>query len=189
MKIELISAPAEEPITLAEAKAQLRVDHDDEDALIESLIIAAREVVESKLERALITQTWAHYFDFLPGDYGFELQPGVSSIVSVQYQDLNDTTQTVDPANYVLTKDAVPQIRLSYSGEWPAALEYSDAVKITVVVGYGDRHAVPEAIKQAIKLLVSHWYENREAVVIGTITATLPLAVDLLLRRYKVVYL
>jgi uncharacterized phiE125 gp8 family phage protein len=58
-----------------------------------------------------------------------------------------------------------------------------------VVAGYGGSHTVPEPIKQAILLLVGAWFENREAVLTGTIVATLPFAVDALLAPYRVVYL
>jgi len=189
MNIELITPPTEEPITLAEAKEHLRVVHSDEDALIESLIIAARETVESKLERVLITQTWKHYFDRFPGEYAYELQAGIQSIASVTYRDLDNVEQTLAPTVYEISKDAVSQFRLAYGQQFPEALERDDSVAISVVAGYGDRYAVPEGIKQAIKLLVGHYYENREAVVVGTTTSVVPMAVDLLLRRYKVLYI
>jgi len=186
----LVTPPALEPITLDEAKAHLRVEHDLDDQLIESLISSATNSVELTLNRALINQTWVHTFDKFPGVLTCDLQAGVSSITSITYQDTANVQQTLPADVYELTGGTVSGFRLAYGKEWPSVLDHKDSVSVTVVVGYGaTRHDVPQAIRQAMLLLIGNWYENRESTVIGTITAQLPHAVDLLLRGYKVPYL
>jgi len=60
---KLVTAPAFEPVSLADAKAQCRVDVADDDALISGLVTAARQYVESETGMALITQTWDVFAD------------------------------------------------------------------------------------------------------------------------------
>ena len=80
------------------------------------------------------------------------------------------------------------RIRLPLSAstvEWPATYAASDAVRITATAGYANIQAVPEVAKHAIRLLVGHWYENREAVVTGTISSDVGLTVEALLSTLK----
>src|SRR5688572_29997630 len=75
-----VSAPASEPLTLAEAKLYLRVDHTNEDALIGDMIVAARMTAESWLKRSLISQAWKlSYDDGIPDIVWLPMGP-VSSI-------------------------------------------------------------------------------------------------------------
>ena len=190
MKNTLITPPALEPITLDEAKLHLRVETDLDDQLIEALIESARVTVETITNRALINQTWLHTFDRFPWEGELELQAGVSTINSVKYKDTDNVEQTLDAAVYELTKCAVPALRLAWQQEWPSTLDHPESVSVEVVAGYGATAAdVPASIRQAMLLLIGHWYENREASVIGTISGELPLAIDLLLNSHKVPYL
>jgi len=191
MNFELITPAASLPLTLAETKQHLRVDFSDDDALIETLIGAAADAVEQMINRVLINSTYAHYFPMFPStDSELELQAGVSSITSVQYLDADGALQTLDPATYELGKGTVNCLRLANSQSWPTTLTHPEAVTVTVVAGFGaDRHSVPDSVKAAMKLLISHWYENRESTVIGTISGELPMAVHLLLSKHKVAYI
>jgi uncharacterized phiE125 gp8 family phage protein len=184
MKRKLVTAATSYPLTLAEVKDHLRVDQDLEDQLIESLIGAATEAVEGLVHRPLVNSTWTHYFDRFPGELSYELQPGVSSITSITYLDENNVEQTLAASVYELSEDWVPMFRLAPDQDWPDVLDHPDSVRVTVVSGFGaDRHAVPDNIKAAMKLMISHWYENREAVTPGSLNE-LPVAVNMLLNRY-----
>ena len=107
MSLTLITAPAIEPLTLADAKAHARVSVTDDDALITAFIQAARERCENMLGRALITQTWEKVLDQFPTAIQLSWPP-IQSIVSVKYIDANGAQQTLAPANYVLDNAAEP---------------------------------------------------------------------------------
>lgn len=186
----LVTAPAEAPVTPAEAKAWLRVDHDDEDELITSLVAAAVAHLDGYsgiLGRAMVNQTWRQDFGCWPGDRVLRLPfPDVSS-VTVKYRDEDDVEQTVNATLYELLEDARgAYVRLKDSFTAPAlADDRSEPVQVTLVAGYGaDADAVPGALKQAIKQLVAYWYENREAVSPGAMTE-LPLGVSALVAPYR----
>src|SRR4051794_4197557 len=71
MRLVQITPPSVEPVTLAEAKLHCKVDFTDDDALITSLIAAARMVCETRLRQALVTQTWVLYLDSFPSAGGY----------------------------------------------------------------------------------------------------------------------
>ena len=155
------SAPAAEPILLADAKAHLRVDGTDEDALIGALISAAREQAEAFLRRALITQTWRLDLDELPPCIALPFPP-VASITSVDYTDTDGNSQTVATSVYEL--DAAESIvRLKYNQVWPSIRDHPDSASVTYVVGYGAAGtSVPASINQGMLMLIGHLFENRE---------------------------
>jgi uncharacterized phiE125 gp8 family phage protein len=174
----LVTPPAEEPVSLAEAKAHLRVDHDAEDTLISMLIGAAREYVEQGAARALMPQTWRLSLESLPGGRcPIELPlPPLRSVESITYQDDDGAEQTLDDALYLVDTDDEPgKVLPVYDGEWPDGRCDVNAVKVTYIAGYEDADHVPKRAKQAILLLVGHWFENREAV--GTAGRELEMAV------------
>jgi uncharacterized phiE125 gp8 family phage protein len=185
MNRELITAPTLEPITLAEAKAHLRVVSADEDALISSLVLAARERAEIYTERALLQQTWEVSLDVFPtGDIRLPLLP-LLSVVSVKYYDTDGVEQTLDVSEYYEDAKSKPA-RIVPVSNWPATKDRPNAVTITIEAGYGETaDKVPQVIKQALLLMVGDMYENREETVVGTIVSTLPLTADRLLRPFR----
>ncbi len=158
MNLSRTVAPATEPVTLAEAKAHLGVTISDDDARIQSLLVAAREWVESTTGLALITQTWVAKLDnFPPGDILKLPKTPIQSITSVGYVDTNGADQTC--TGYTL--DAIGErLYLQYGEDWPSTQGIENAVTITYVTGYGDAADVPESIKQAIKLQVEMHYDR-----------------------------
>ncbi|MCC6426278.1 MAG: phage head-tail connector protein [Phycisphaerales bacterium] len=192
MKYVVTSAPASSPVSLAEAKTHCRVDIDDDDALLASLIAAATDVVEKRCQRALITQTLRLSLDEFPRDKCGVVQPillprpRLQSITSIAYTDSAGDAQTLDSADYQLDDQVEPaEIWPAVGESWPDTQEGKiNAVQITYVAGYGDAAAVPDGLKQAIKLLVGHWYENRETVVVGTIATEIQQTFELLVGMY-----
>lgn len=187
--LSLVTAPAAEPLTLAEAKLHLRVDSDDtsQDTLITSLIVAAREAVEEHTRRALVTQTWDYVADAFPdGDEPILVgKPPLQSVTTLQYVDADGVLQTWAASNYVVDTATIDgAIRLAYDVSWPSAREQYNAVQVRVVAGYGLAAAVPASIKAAMLLLIGHLFEHRESVVTGTIVAELP-TVRALLGPYR----
>jgi uncharacterized phiE125 gp8 family phage protein len=181
----LVTAPTADMVSLSEAKAHCRVDHDDEDAYLSALIEAATGHLDGYsgvLGRALLPQTWRQDFE----DFGdvMRLPVGpVQSITSVIYQDTSGADQTLANTEYVLLRDDFGDyVTLAANKSWPSVGERADAVKITYLAGSA---GIPTAIKHAALLLVGHWFANREAVSSGSMMAT-PMAVDALLTPHRV---
>jgi uncharacterized phiE125 gp8 family phage protein len=196
---KLISGPAVEPISLAEARLHLRLDttgspaaHPD-DTLVTALITAARQHVEAVTARALITQTWEQqHSDFPVGDrIGLEVGPTLS-VTSVKYYDIAGALQTLDTSVYRVLSPvgdhALPAtVELVDGQQWPAVATRSDAMQIRFSAGYGaSSSAVPAPLRSAMLLLIGAWYENREAVIVGQAPSELPLAVRSLLAPFYV---
>jgi uncharacterized phiE125 gp8 family phage protein len=183
MAATLITPPATFPVTLAEAKAQCRVLHTDEDDFITALIAAATGHVEKSCGLGLIAQTWRLSLDGFADTIQLPLAP-IQSVTSVEYLDEAGDLQTASASLYTVDTTDVPgRIVLNDGEDWPETQVVINAVRVTYVVGYA---TPPAPIKQAILLLIGHWFENREGVVTGTITAELPLAVEALLANYRV---
>lgn len=183
MTFILVTAPAEEPITLDEAKDHLRVSGTDEDALILALIVAAREQVENHTSRPLVAQTWKRVVDRFSCQ--IDLKPGATSITSIQYQDEDNTQQTLSASIYELQSNGlIPAVGLKYDQEWPDVLSHKNSVEITFVAGYADADSVPTAIKQACLLMIGHLYENRELTTTMRLEQT-PMAYTYLLDYYR----
>ena len=182
---KLKTAPASEPVSLAEAKTHLRVDSSAEDDLINSLISAARQWAEKYTNRSFITQTWELYLDDLYEC--IELQYGaVQSVTSVKYYDTDNSLQTLSSDNYDTDLISLPaRITRAYNVTYPNTYNRTNAVIIEFTAGYGDASDVPDSIKSAILLLVGHLYENRENVVWGQVKS-LPQGTEFLLNPYRV---
>jgi uncharacterized phiE125 gp8 family phage protein len=166
------------PVTVAEAKEHLRiVDFTDDDDYIAGLIDAARKWCEDYCERTFADCQYTVAFDDfqavrieLPRP---PLRLNASSseaTVSIAYVDTGGTTQTLTWAesstqDFRVDKDFVPGLAYPlYLETWPSTRIDDKAVQVTYLAGYGSVAAVPQAAKHAIKMLVSHWYTNREAV-------------------------
>lgn len=168
--------PASEPVTLAQAKQQCRVDHDDEDDLITALIKPARELAEHRTGRALITQTCLWVMPKLCGEkIAFPVAP-VQSISSITYLDSNGVQQTLPTSVYALDKtgNGKHYLRLLNGQSWPGVLDQFDAVKITFVAGYGDATDIPASVKQWMLLVIAFWYKNKESATDGSVVTELP---------------
>lgn len=191
MPLVLQTAPTSEPVTTAEAKTHLRITTSDDDTYIGTLIAVARKHVETITGRALINQTWDYFLDnFPPGDKIVIPLPRLSSVTSVKYTDKDNVQTTLAASKYIVDTNNEPgQIVLAYGESWPTFTQKPiNAVEIRFVAGYGSGAAnVPEGIKQAMLLLIAHWYENREPINIGNIVTEIPETANALLWPYRVV--
>lgn len=190
MPLVLQTAPTTEPVTTAEAKTHLRVTISDDDTYIGTLITVARRHVETITGRALINQTWDYFLDnFPPGDKIVIPLPRLSSVTSVKYTDKDNVQTTFAASKYIVDTNNEPgQIVLAYGESWPTFTPRPiNAVEIRFVAGYGSGAAnVPEGIKQAMLLLIAHWYENREPVTDMNMKE-IPETVNALLWPYRVI--
>ena len=158
-------APANMPVSLAEAKAHLRVDHDDQDDLITAQIKAATANLDGWsgiLGRALITQTWRQDFAGFADRLPLPVSP-VITIVSISYFDAGNVQQVVDAGLYDLFADARgAYVTLQPGQSWPWVHRRDEAVSITFTAGYGLASDVPEPIRQAILLMVQRLFDGAD---------------------------
>lgn len=182
MYIKLITDVATEPIDLPSAKEHLRVVSSDDDAYITSLITVAREFCESFTKRALASKTLELLLDSFPSDDYIDLpNKPIQSVTSVKYKDYEGTE--TDFTDYIANTDS-GQVVLSYGYSWPSTTLYpTTPIAIRYVAGYTTD--IPKSIKQAMLLLISHLYENREATSVIELKEV-PFAVKSLLYPYKV---
>lgn len=187
MGLTLVTAPAEEPLTLADAKVHLRLEHDADDLVVSGLIQAARHYVERAIGRSLVTQTWDltlddFYAGSARGDVIALPRGPVQSVTSISYYDSAGTLTVLSSSLYLVDITNEPaRVSPAYGSVWPSTQSRMNAVIVRYVTGFGLATAVPGDLKAALRLLVGHWYENREGVVTGTISTTLGHAVDALL--------
>ncbi len=185
MQFKTKTPPATEPVTLDEAKAHLRVDHSEWDDKIERNIQSAREWVEARIERPIITQTITGATDRF--SRRMELTPNLQSITEGRYTDTDRTEQTLDPSVHALDDSSlVGAIYLAPDQEWPSTRGEPFDVQIDFEAGYGEAADVPAKIKDAILLLVGHLHENLEATSVHEMKE-LPFSVESLLSSARVV--
>lgn len=189
----IITPPASEPLTLAEARQHLRnEDQSYDDAYINLLIKAARVRAENDTGLSFQTQTFDLFLDAFPlEDPRGIVVPGspVQSVTSITYTDTDGAEQTLDASKYRVDSKSTPaRITPAYSETWPATRQETNAITVRIVAGFGIASTtIPEDLTTAIRLLLAHWYENREAVIIGTITATVPLGYDYLIAPHRII--
>lgn len=188
MTCYLLAGPASEPISLAEAKAFLRVPDDAEDGLIATLIAAARIHIESVAGLALITQSWRLVLDEWPAN----------RLVQVPMRPLQSVTAITaygeDGEGSAL---ALPQfawdaqgVRIPNPIAGMPVLQPHFGIEIDVVTGFGPTpEDVPAPLRQALLLLVGHWYEHRDAVIQAGAGSIIPAALAPLIAPYRAVRL
>lgn len=217
---QLLAPPARYPLSIDEAKSQLNIiETPDWDARIAGLIAAATSYVENYTGRALITRGYKGFLDHWPRlaevsgmaqDYGapgpwpepsawltrrwVEIpRPPLQAISAVTTFDDDDNATVWDVSSYYVdTSSTVGRLVRRRDACWPPVCRAANGIEIQWTSGYGDSPGdTPEPIRHAMLLLISHWFENREAVVgvEGRDSSTpLPLGVPDLLGPYKVAY-
>lgn len=168
-EVKVLTAPATEPITLAEAKdwMKIKTGFTDDDTLIQdTLIPAARRSAEKHMSRSLITQTIQLYYTKFSGRIYLPYGP-YQSISTVTRILLNvDTVLTENTDFYVQGLDdkflimANPHTQLR-AGQSPNDNFLSAELKVQAVTGYGAASAVPDEVKVAIRMIVAESYNQR----------------------------
>ena len=190
MNFSIVTKPTFDPVTLSEALAHCRVDNSDDDGLLVNYILAARQYLEDMCGLCFATQTIDATLDCEWPEVIQLPRAPAQSITSISYVDTAGATQVLASNQYVAAlKRYVPTIAPAYGIAWPAVRDQTDAVTVRYVAGFGATPSdTPEALRQALLLLVGHWYENREAVVVGTSVVDMPKAVDALVAPYRRFY-
>jgi uncharacterized phiE125 gp8 family phage protein len=181
MNYNVISAPAEEPLTLEEVKAHLRTlpGANDEDAtILRPLIVAAREYCEGITGRSIGEQVVQAYPAQATGLIRLPRSP-IIEIVAVRYALADGGIELIPPSAYQLTAAGEILILPTPTG----ALRQVEPVEIEYRAGYME---LPYLMRQAMLLLIGHWYTNREAVATGAVTTVeVGMTTRTLLRQYK----
>lgn len=146
------------PVSIDEAKLRLRIDAADDANDVTLMIAGATGYVEKYCNTRLATQTVVMKCDSFR-DFGYLPEAPTQSVTSIVYVDTDGADQTLDSAVYELRADGLEAaIVLKHGQQWPVPQDGS-RITLTAVVGYA---APPDAIKDAILLLVGDAYANRE---------------------------
>jgi uncharacterized phiE125 gp8 family phage protein len=209
MTMEIPGVTSSTLVTLAEAKAHLRVDDTESDDLITAVIYSAQEHVQAMTNLEFTNTTRTLKLDRFPGGKEMwdisEWAPALInedlmgririkyaplvSVTSITYYDGDNAQQTLASTNYEVNTWIKPgTIKLAKDGTWPTLYEREDAVTITYVAGFGANTTdVPYQIKQAMLLLIGAWYEFREAIVQGQAPKDIPWGARALLASFTTV--
>lgn len=176
--------PSSWPVTLEEAKAYCRIQESADDSIVLALIQAATVYAEDYTNRSIAPKTYTLKLPQFPVAEIKLPKPIVQSVTSIQYIDTSGATQTFSSGNYfIVAADLEASIFLNYGQTWPSTRTNRQAVTVTYVAGYS---TCPELLKTCIKMLVNHWYENRQPSVTGTISSDIKLTVDSILNMYRI---
>lgn len=183
--LSLTSAPAIEPLTLEDAKRQLRLSSEvsAHDELITSLIKAARQYCEQHTGRQFINATWALKLDRFPVSEPIRIPKApLSSITSITYLDSSGDSQTWGTSNYRVSTSKEPgEVSLAYGQSYPSTYPVADAVTVTFVAGYGSAAtSVPEPLRQAMLMYVEKLFDGDP-----TKAKSLDMAINALLLMYR----
>ena len=178
---------APEPlVTLAEAKAHLEYADPDRDAYINSLIAAATEMLdgpESMIGKAVGEQVWTYAVRYAPtGVVQLPIVP-VKALQEVTYFDADNVSQTINVNQFrLIANEDFAYLETVEGFTWPALYDRGDALTFTLQLGMAE---VPAGIKHAALLLISNWFENREAVA-DKAMMPVPFAIDALINRWRI---
>ena len=192
--LKLITPPPFEPLTLADVKLYLRVDHNDDDAVIArafSAALAYADGEEGFLGRALVDQELELTLDAFPiREIEIPLPPLIE-VVNVFYDDGGGVQQIVPTSAYSVDSVREPGWIVPV-GNWPATFNGINAVRIRFRAGYVDAsHSpplgeVPADIKQALLLYTGTMYDDRATHIVGQTVTPAPWSAEQLLRRRRV---
>ncbi|MDR3591578.1 MAG: head-tail connector protein [Negativicutes bacterium] len=155
-------------MTLSEAKLYLRVEDEvtDDDTRIGDMITSAREYCEGYQNRAYLQQSWEVSFDHWPERIFNIPLPPLQEITAIICTDKDGIEATIDSDSYLVdTKSTPGRVALKSGQKWPSvALAPISGFRVEFTAGYESAETVPKRIKQAMLLLIGHWYLNREPV-------------------------
>jgi uncharacterized phiE125 gp8 family phage protein len=186
--LQLLEAPAAAPVLLAEVKAQLCIEHPDNDLMIDRLIKTAVAYTDAKgaLGHAMITQKWGQWVNSVPPQYVRLAMGPLIEVTAVQYYDIDGALQTDTLSNYEITgTDFTTRIGPKSGFNWPVTQDRADAIRIEYTAGYGATSAsVPETLRHAMMLLIGHWYDNRENTMMDELS-NIPYGFDMLVDMHR----
>lgn len=185
MGLTVVTQPTEWPLTLVEAKAHLRVRHAEEDTYILDLVKAATVYLEGQFDVTLTRRQYSLTLDAFSDTIELPKKP-VASVDAVRYYDVAGVNQLLSPAVYTADlSSTTPWVVRNSALVWPTIMSGINMVSVVFTAGYLPA-AVPHDAKQGIRLLIGHWYAQRETVVIGSIASKVPFGVQAIIESMMV---
>jgi len=189
MATQIITEPADEPITTAEQKSHSRIDIATEDTLIAGFVKAARTNLEDLTGIKFLTQKWLLTLPAFPSTNIIKLPfSPIISVDEIKTIDADGDEAVFNTDNYVTDFVSIPAIiklKSGYTWDEPTSgYREVNGVEIFFTTGYATTAKIPVNLKLAIKMLAAHFYENREATTIGNLS-DLPMGVASLVMPYK----
>jgi uncharacterized phiE125 gp8 family phage protein len=193
--LSVITASTVESVSIAEVKAQARIDGTEEDDLIAAYITAARQWCEAYVARPLTATAVSYRLSldsfcdrryYKDGVLYFPVAPVLASS-GITYQPSDGSTSaTWASSNYSIDVYSEPaRLAPVYGQVYPDTRAQLNAITIPFTAGYSTGADVPQGCRTAIKMLAAHWYEQREPVVTGTIIQEVPFGLQALLDPHK----
>lgn len=181
----LLAGPTVEPLTLAEAKTYLRVDHGAEDALIASLITAARATVEALTRRVLIEQSWRLVRDAWPASGLIPVPANPLMALTAARLVAADGTETALPLDaFTLDTARLPGLIRLARGAVPNPMRPLAGIALDITAGHGpNADHVPSPLVEAVRVVLAHFYEHRDVAGAG---AAFPARLDALVAPFRV---
>lgn len=189
--LRVVAAPAQDdlPISVDEARRHSNIDTLDDEPLLKRFILTARNWLQGPngwLGVSISRQTLRldlPCFWYSP----LRLRCGpIVAVSSVKYFDADNAEQTIDPGDYFLDED---QLLWGPTFQEPTCFDRPSAVRVQYTAGFADPAALQAAgydpVLQAIHMLVAHWYENREAVLVVGELNMMPAGVYELLTPFR----
>lgn len=164
---KLITAPTDEPVSLEEVRAHLRLSSTDEDAYLEALTKAVRRAVEGAYDLAVLAQTWELALDTAPRTTALEVTPApLLSVTSVTSYDDSDAATVMSSTRYTVDTYAMPgRIVLKRDEVWPTDLRVTNAVIVRYVAGLAATPAtLADDVKHGLLTMIATLYEQRETI-------------------------
>ena len=183
---KVVTAATGNILTSNEVKTHLKVDTTADDNLIAALIVACTNSAQEYTNRFFLETTLDMFADEWK-EISTLLKSPVTSVDSIKYFDQDDNQQTLDTSVYAFDMVSMPaRIFLKPNQTFPVLSERKNAIEVRYKVGVSSASDVDQAIKQAVLLTIGNYYENRQAVVTGTIATELPMNAKFLLDQYRV---
>tara|TARA_R100000278_G_scaffold123252_1_gene112269 strand:+ start:870 stop:1445 length:576 start_codon:yes stop_codon:yes gene_type:complete len=183
---KVVTAATGNILTSNEVKTHLKVDTTADDNLIAALIVACTNSAQEYTNRFFLETTLDMFADEWK-EISTLLKSPVTSVDSIKYYDQDDNQQTLDTSVYAFDMVSMPaRIFLKPNQTFPVLSERKNAIEVRYKVGVSSASDVDQAIKQAVLLTIGNYYENRQAVVTGTIATELPMNAKFLLDQYRV---
>ena len=161
--LTLTTPPVGEPLSLPDAKAALRVDHDADDALIDRMIATARGYLERRLDLAILEQSWTLSLTEAP-EHPVPLRPGKVREIAAASVTYGAATRALTEAELRLRRSVPACVLIDVAPSQDG--EALSAITAQFTAGWPE-DAVPPELIHAVRLLTAHYYEERELFARG----------------------